>query len=255
MMTSLDTIQQDFQNFVLGQLDETGMLPHIAATSGLATRARLSIYYDAYRIRLREALSEAFDKTHRYLGDDLFYELCAAYIEQHPSQKRNLRWYGAQFSDFLAQQLKDYLVVSELAAFEWALSLAFDAEDQVILTLADLATLDEAAWGTIGFHCQASVHFLDTYWNSVPIWLALNEEQTPPVAMKGDVSVSWLIWRKQLQPHFRSLSGAEHQALLGLCAGHSFSDVCTVAATNNPDVTEQIAGWLHTWVTEEVFSR
>ncbi|MDY7539994.1 DNA-binding domain-containing protein [Undibacterium sp. RTI2.1] len=257
-------LQQEFQDFILGPQADTAFSQHIGHPSGrsdFATDARLAIYYDAYRLRLREALSDAFDKTHRYIGDDLFHQACHAYCQTHPSLSRNLRWYGAKFPTFLKNYLSDYPIAAELAEFEWLLSLAFDAEDQPVLRLSDMATVAPEDWAQIGFVCQASQHFLHARWNSVALWMALGEQaqqkvqqQSPPDPVYSEEGTVWLIWRKDLQAHFRSISAAEYTALTGLNEGQSFAEVCETAAEKNPDSTMQIAGWLQTWLNEDLLS-
>ncbi len=268
----LAPLQQAFQEFVLGQQDEAAILPQIATRPGLSCAERLSIYSNAYRIRLRDALSEAFDKTHRYLGDDLFYAAAAGYINANPSQWSNLRWYGASFPAFLQQYLPEHPVVAELAAFEWALSLAFDAQDQAILPLSALAQVQEHEWESIGFVCHASVRFLPLHSNCVAIWLALaaamdavdamdaseanDEYAAPPEPSWQELAQPWLIWRKNLQAHFRSLSQPEYLALSGLQAGQGFAEVCAMVAEiepkTAPESEAQIGQWLQTWLSEEV---
>lgn len=258
MTLSLAPLQQAFQEFVLGQRDAGALAQHVATRPGLGTDERLSIYFNAYRVRLREALSETYDKTHQYLGDELFYAASADYIAQNPSHTPNLRWYGAAFPAFLGNYLPEHPVLAELAAFEWTLSLAFDAEDQPLLALADLAQVQPEDWEHIGFACHASVHFLPLHSNCVAIWLALSEEEqaaAPPIATWQTTPQPWLIWRKNLQAHFRSLSDAEYQALRGLQAGQSFAAVCGAAVENAGDddgQTQAIATWLQTWTGESV---
>jgi len=256
MSAGLRAIQGEFQDYVLGgDREQPAIAGLIAAQSGLPARDRLAIYYDAYRIRLAEALAEAFDKTYSYVGDTAFAELCGGYIERHPSQFRNLRWFGDHFAAFAAEALPDHPVVAELAAFEWALGLAFDAADAPVLTLQDLQTLDPEAWETIGFALHPSLQLLSMQYNTPAIWLALGKEETPPDAVPGEEACTWLVWRKELQPHFRSLTAYEADALRGLAAGRSFSDVCAAAAeASEDDITGQIAGWLHTWLSESVLT-
>ena len=252
-------LQQEFQDFILGPQADPAFSRHVGNSSGrsdFATDARLAIYYDAYRLRLREALSDAFDKTHRYIGDDLFHQACHKYCQTHPSLSRNLRWYGAQFATFLKTDLSDFPIASELAEFEWLLSLAFDAEDQTVLKLSDMATVAPEDWAHIGFVSQASQHFLHAHWNSVALWLALGDQrqQTPPDPVYSEEAAIWLIWRKDLQAHFRSISAEEYTALTGLNEGQSFAEVCAIATEKNPDSTAQIAGWLQTWLNEGLLS-
>jgi hypothetical protein len=253
---SLQRIQDQFQHYVLaGDRENPAIAALIDDQYGLAVRERLAIYYDAYRIRLKDALAEAFDKAYTYVGDETFAELCSGYIDRHPSHFRNLRWFGDQFAAYVAQSLPDYPMVAELAAFEWALGLAFDAQDAPVLSLQDLQQLDASAWENIGFSLHPSLQLLPLHWNVPAIWLALGKEEAPPQAVTGEAACNWLIWRKELQPHFRSLTSFEAQALQGLAQGLSFSDVCSAAVESaEEDITEQIAGWLHTWVNESVLT-
>jgi hypothetical protein len=256
MSAFLQTVQSNFQDYVLGASKEQ---PAIAAlinnNFGLPADDRLAIYYDAYRIRLAEALSEAFGKTHAYVGDETFDALCRGYIDQYPSRYRNLRWFGDEFPAFVAQSLPEYPVVAELASFEWALGLAFDATDAPILSGDGLQQLGESDWERIGFTLSPSLQLLALHWNAPGIWLALEKEESPPDAVSSEEACTWVIWRKDLQAHFRSLDPYETLALRGLAQGHSFSSVCAQAAElSEHDITPQIAGWLHSWMTESVLS-
>ncbi|MBI1771135.1 MAG: putative DNA-binding domain-containing protein [Burkholderiales bacterium] len=252
-MNVTQTLQSDFQEFILGQRDATSMHQHLAETPGLERDARLDIYYQAYRLRLRDALSEAYSKTHSYLGDDLFHQACAAYIETQPSRFRNLRWFGDKFAALLRKQFADHPQVAELAQFEWALGYAFDAPDHHILGLPELATVSD--WETVGLRTSSSLQFISMRWNSVAIWLALNEDSTPPTPTSIDSTekpATWIIWRKQLQAHFRCLGTEEAEALRQLGIGQRFADVCEHAADKNPDIASEIGGWLQTWVVDEL---
>ncbi|MES2934466.1 MAG: DNA-binding domain-containing protein [Pseudomonadota bacterium] len=255
MTSSLSQLQDDFQRYVLDpQADSTRIGSAIARQFGLKTDDRVAIYYNAYRIRICEALSEAFNKTHSYLGDDLFGEMALAYLQQTPSTTRNLRWYGATFPHHLAQALPEFPLVAELAAFEWALSTAFDAVDEPVLTADAMRNLGELDWDSVIFQLQASVQCLPLRWNTAAVWLALDQDQTPPDAIELDAPVDWLIWRQQLQAHFRSLDSYEAAALRGLQAGKSFAAVCEQAMgdAGEHDIMPKIASWLQTWLKESV---
>ena len=254
---SLARIQGQFQQYVLaGDRDQPAIADLIDQSHGLAARDRLAIYYDAYRIRLKEALAEAFDKTYSYVGDELFADLCSGYIDTHPSHFRNLRWFGDRFSVFVAESLPEHPVVAELAALEWALGLAFDAADAPVLEMAALQQLDASAWEDIGFVLHPSVQLLPLHWNAPALWLALGKEEAPPEAVEADEPLTWLVWRKELQPHFRSLDRFEAGALRGLAAGRSFAEVCGEAAelAGSEDITGRIAGWLSAWICESMLT-
>ncbi|MFZ6875911.1 putative DNA-binding domain-containing protein [Undibacterium sp. Di27W] len=251
-MHNTQTLQDNFQEFILGQRDAASMHSHLAETPGLDRDARLDIYYQAYRLRLRDALSQAYSKTHAYLGDELFYEACASYITAQPSPFRNLRWFGDKFALHLRAHMTEHPQVAELAQFEWALGTAFDAEDHAILGLPDLATISD--WETVGLRTSSSLQFLSMQWNAVAIWLALNDDATPPAPTCTPEPATWIIWRKQLQAHFRSLVTEEAEALRQLSRGQRFAEVCEEAAEKNPDIANEIGGWLQTWVVDEMLA-
>jgi len=255
-MQSLQRIQTQFQEYVLGANAETpAIAASVADQFGLAAERRLAIYYDAYRLRLAEALSEAFDKTHAYVGDDTFAELCAGYIDKHPSQFPNLRWFGGEFAALVAGRLPEHPVVAELAAFEWALGLAFDAADAPVLLPEHLQQIAAEEWETIGFAMQPSLQFLPMHTNAAAIWLALEKNEVPPAVATSELPCTWTIWRKELQPHFRSLDAFEALALQGTAQGKSFSAVCeTASETADSDITPQIAGWLQGWLGEAMLA-
>jgi hypothetical protein len=258
MKPTLAGIQNDFQEYVLGRTsDNPAIKSAILNQYGLNADDRLAIYYDAYRIRMREALSDTYGKTHGYIGDDMFAEFSTGYLQAYPSHSPNLRWYGQRFSVYLQQVLPDHPVVAELAAFEWALSLAFDAPDAPTLTIEDMQVLQPEQWETLGFHLHPSLQFLPMHTNATAIWLAMEQDLTPPDAVVSENPEHWLIWRKQLQSHFRSLDQYETKALQELRRGDAFSAVCDAAneSAGEQDITPKIAGWLQTWLHDELLGK
>lgn len=254
---ALATLQQQFQDFLLqASPDGSAIRAAVASQPQLPAEDRLAIYYNAYRIRLREALDDAFEKTGLYLGDDLFAQVCDAFVASHPSTVRNLRWYGQQFPAFLEQELEQHPQVAELAAFEWALGLAFDAEDATVLCADDLRHLAPEDWADITFTAHPSVQMLDMHYNAVAIWQALDQDAAPPDPVHSAAARHWLVWRKVLQPQFRSMDGVEAGALRGLAQGRSFAEVCEASADEGEtgNATAQLAACLRTWLNEAVLT-
>ncbi len=273
-MSSLATLQADFQHYVLSDIAGAGrpqadgavaaaavdadsgeVRPAIAAAVreqfGLDAMARLAIYHNAYRARLREALGEAYDKTWSYLGDELFAELADGYLQAHPSSFRNLRWYGAEFAAHLARALPEHPCVAELARLEWALGLAFDAADTPAVAAADVAGLAPQAWEEITFRLHPSTCLLTMAWNTVALWQALGAGREPPEAVAAALPVAWLVWRHAQQPHFRSLDAGEALALRRIGRGDSFGAVCAAAGAEQ---LAALAGQLQHWLAQEVLS-
>lgn len=255
---ALPVLQSQFQDFLLDpERDETAIGPAIANQSGLPVSERLAIYYNAYRIRLREALDDSYPKTGVYLGDDLFAQMAAGYIDAYPSQLPNLRWFGQHYPVFLATALDAHPQLADLAAFEWALGLAFDAADAPVLCADDMRHLAPQAWAGVGFTLHPSAQMLELHSNAVAIWLALDKDEEPPEPEHTAEVQHWLVWRRDYQPQFRSLSAFEAQALRDVRQGLSFAAVCAAAGErgDGDDAAVKMADCLRSWLNEALLTR
>jgi hypothetical protein len=246
---SLSGLQVAFHDHLLNRPSDFAQ--EVVDGGRITIEHRLHIYHNAYRARLLENLQDAYEKTWAYLGDETFETTARAYIEVTPPNHRNLRWYGATFPDWLAGQFPDDGDVAELAMVDWQLRKAFDGPDATPIGADKLTGLAPTEWETIGFQLTPTLHISPLLYNSVPIWHAIDQEQTPPASEKL-AEPSWLlIWRKGWQPHFRTIGAVENAALQQLQKGTPFSEVCT-ALTNQFSETEaatvaaeSLLVWLH----------
>lgn len=257
MSAALERLMARFQAALLGGDAEVESFQwEIADGAGLDPAARIGIYRHAYCARLEQALAGSFGKTHAYLGDALFHKLAMDFIAATPSRHASLRWYGADFPEWLRTQLASYPVVAELAGFEWALARAFDAADARVLTAEGLQHIAVQGWDGVGFVLQPSAQLLSLAWNGPAIWLALEHGNAPPAAAQTAQAVTWLVWRKTLQAHFRSLDANEADALQCLQRGDSFATVSQRLADRyaDTDVLHEITAWLYGWLDEGLLS-
>lgn len=114
---SLD-LQTHFQDYLMH--DDEHISTAIVHAEDINSEERLSIYYDGYRLRLIEALSEDFSTIEAILGEDEFAEICEIYIHKHPSEFKTLRHFGIYFADFLKNYQRDDFLdfLSEMAVLE-----------------------------------------------------------------------------------------------------------------------------------------
>ncbi len=246
---TLAHIQDSLQTYLLGDAEERDrVLPLLQDGYGISRELRLVVYHNAYRSRLQEALGNVFERTWAYLGDDAFAAACARYIEAHPSTWRNLRDYGADFPAALRETMPADPEVAELAAMDWSLHIAFDAQNAPLLDHSKLAALSEKDWASASFGFHPSVSMAVFEWNAFEIWHALDQHQTPPLARRLARPTALLFWRSELVSRFRSLAEAEYAALRDLAAGASFAAICE-------RVTPEQAGvWLRAWIADELLS-
>lgn len=250
-MIELGKLQAAFQAHLLDQDSEIDC--EIVAYR-IGVQQRLHIYHHAYRARLLENLKDAFEKTWSYLGDEQFDAAALAFIAQHPPRERNLRWHGAEFPAWLGLRYPLDADVAELAVMDWQLRRAFDGANSKTLQLADLTQLTPEQWENANFCFAPTLHLSELDFNSVDIWRALDEETLPPPATKLTQPCWLLIWRKEWQPHFRSIDEIEYWALARLLAGATFAEVCSLLHDRWPDhdTAKLAAQFLATWLEDQL---
>ncbi|KTC98150.1 DNA-binding domain-containing protein [Legionella erythra] len=256
-MTNLAAIQRQLQAYLLAQDADIGGHPLedlIVSTPTVPARTRARIYKEAYQSRLLEALSNNFPCLKRYVGDEAFQRFGAGYADQNPSSYRSIRWFGHQFPAFLSDHLNDeYRVVVELAEFEWAMALAFDAEDLPAVTINEMALIPPERWENLHFTTHPSLQTLALSWNAPTLWEALNQGKPPPAAVKQDRQ-SWLLWRQEYLNHFYLMAPDEAWAMGALQQGLVFGEICMGLCRwhNENEVGIRAAGLLQKWVQSQM---
>jgi hypothetical protein len=255
-MSALRELQDDFQAYILRA--PNAAIARVVDAGNLAAEERLRVYADAYRLRLLEALETDFVALRAYLGSDDFTALGEAYIAASPSTHYSLRYFGGQLTDFLARTrpYSDAPLLAELAALDWALSAAFDAADDPVLTVEDLATVEAADWPNLAFRAHAALNRLDLHWNATAIWRAADGGTALPAPERAGTAVPWAIWRQNLQTFFRSLAPHEAYALDVLRRGDSFADICAGLCEwfDPSDAAPTAAGLLKQWIVDGMLS-
>ncbi len=259
MMTHLSQLQSDFQAYLLDANKGAAFAKKIVNDKKVGAKTRLGIYADAYRLRIIEALANSYPILKALLGDDLFEQAARLYIDQCPSTFRNMRWVGDQMSAHLQANYPQYPIAAEMATFEWALGLAFDAEDTPILGLQDLASIPPENWAELTFKFQPSMQLFTFKYNVLRVWQALNTEETPPKVTQ--INEPCMVWRKDLNSHYRSLDLAELQAIQLVISGVSFGDLCEKLQENGDTeiatgeaATMQAAQYLSAWLENGVLT-
>lgn len=256
---TLAQLQQGLQAHLLAEepaVGPQGFSSHLAifhgTCHGISPARRLAIYHHAYRARLVQALRDSYGHTLSYLGDDWFDTEARGYLVAHPSDHANLRWFGAHLAHWLRQRHPKDGEIAELAQLDWTLRLAFDGPDATALALHDLAQVPPDAWACIGFVFHPTLQRLRLQHNTLALWQALDQDDTPPAGVRLDETLQVVVWRQGLSPHFRSVDAFEAAALQGLQAGAGFAATCETLAARfvGHDVASAAGGLLRRWVEE-----
>lgn len=257
-MSHLPHLQNAFQGFLLHANDADDIANSIVSDAKASSQQRLDIYAHAYRMRLSETLEQDFEALHTLLGDDQFHALCLSYLQAHPSQHYSLRYLGQHMSSFLRTHdlYARQPVLAELAAFEWAMTDAFDAADSKVVSLHELAGFAPEQWGELRYSAHPSVQRLELWWNVTDIWRATRQGEEPPAPQRGELGATWLIWRQELKTYFRSLSIEEVWAWQAACAGHNFGEICNGLCqwVNEETIPATAASLLQRWINDGLIS-
>lgn len=247
-MSRLAAIQDAFQERLLNGSD--------TILAYLGGGARLLKAYDyAYAARLAEVMAKDFEYVHTLLGDDGFDEAARAYIAAHPSAFRSIRWVGHAFADWLrtTSPWDEAPMLADMAAFEWALGLAFDAPDAARLDTATLAAVPPAQWAGLRFDVHPALSLLDITWGVVDFRQALEEGRDPggpPEALS--TPQTWAVWREPetLTVRYRALGAHEAVVARALAAGLPFSALGDAAAQagDAEDAAVRVAAYLRHWI-------
>lgn len=249
-MNDLAQLQQQFQQFILSS--QAGIKKSIVQTESVSVDTRLAIYKEAYKLRLIECLTVSFPAVHSYLGTEAFSDVCERYIEAYPSTYRSIRWFGDRLAELFSSYYdKKYSFLAELIDFEWKMTLVFDASDQLVVRVADMVTVPAEAWGDMTFTFHSSIQRVNYFWNAVPLWQALVNDEDLPEVYQGTQITSWILWRApDYMNQFCSLSEQEAWALDTLIAGLSFGQVCEGLCQWMPteEIEMQAASYLKNWI-------
>jgi len=214
----------------------------------------MSLYGNAYTLRLKEALTTDYERLHSYLGDELFETLMQHYIVSYPSHHPSLRYFSQHMVDLIErlEPFNQLPEVAEIARIEQAFADSFDAANCQSVTLDQLAELEPETWATLTLCFHGAVQLLPQRHNSFQIWQALSREEAPPLKTASDTT--WLIWRQDLVSRYRALESAELAALTIALSAGSFADVCAALLEhfNEQETPQQAVGYLQQWINDQM---
>lgn len=256
-MTRLAELQSQFESFLL---DHDRRIERLTVgTDRLPASNRLAVYANAYHLRLLEVLGDDFPGLKAFMGDEAFDRMGRAYIIACQSDHPSVRWFGRRLAAFLRDTptYRDQPFLAEMAAFEWTQGEAMDAADSAAVAVDELGAINPESWPVMTFTFQPALRRLDLEWNVPAVWQAIREESPPPAPARAGQAIAWLLWRSNLEVHWRSLDEDEAWSLDAACGGDPFGALCEglLARTHDDQVPLLAAGYLKRWVTDELVAR
>ncbi len=253
----LKDLQSKFKDAVMLGKEEP-FLSEIQEGGKIGPEQRLYIYVQAYKARLVEVLAEDFPVLHSMVGDDMFEEICVRYIDKHPSTHPSLRYFGAHMAQFLRStaSYKDIIPAIEMAEFEWAFNDVFDAPDEDVITVEQVAAIQPEAWTTLRIKLQPSFRIHLFKWNTPAVWSTVTEGlEKPMTPQEYPVQSHCIQWKKELGCYFRTIDEDEAEVLKLACEGKSFPELCELLfEAYGEHASHRAAELFRTWVMEGLVS-
>jgi len=254
-MNRLRELQMRFQDYLIGVNEDIEQ--DIVSSEDALAEHRLGAYYNAYRIRLIDILAVDYSAIEKHLGREEFENLALDYLKIFPSQHPSVRWFGAHFSEYLEKHCErdDSEFLAELASFEWAQGLVFDADNETeLFQLEDIAQVPPESWPTLTIEFKPALQWLDLYWNVCPYSVAIDAGEASPEPHCEEIPVRWLLWRKNRNPNWRSLEVHEAWAVEAAHQGANFAEICEGLCewVSEDQVAMAAAGFLKQWIDDEL---
>lgn len=249
-MSSLQALQQQLLQAVLA--DTTPALDSLRGDQRAQASTRLDIYRHGYRVRLRDALAVEYPGL-GLMARRRFQPLLQDYVEAHPSGHYNIRWHGAGLAAFLdyGRPWRDRPELAEMARLDWAISTVFDAADEPVLGLADMAVIPPESWPSLTLVPQSNLQLVETRYNIEAFRRAADRDLARPRLRQYSTPRTLLVWRQDMAVHYRSLDQDEITVLREALAGKPFAELCeSLEPFHGEDAAmERMALMLHGWVT------
>ncbi len=216
----------------------------------------LEAYRYAWRARMHEALRSNYPVLHRVLGDEDFAAIADRYLAAEPSTFRSIRWFGHRLDAHLRADPDSlpHPAVADMARFEWAVCEAFDGPDVVPMAAEALAALAPEAWPALRLGLHPTCRMLDLEWAVAPIWreLAEADDSNHQAAPPEPLAHTLLVWRRDLQPQWRSVEALEAGLLKALASGLDFSALCALAgeAVGDETAAATVVQYVRQWLAE-----
>ena len=201
---------------------------------------RLGVYRNAYWSRLAGVLRVNYPVLAKMLVEEEFDSLACEYATQYPSRSYSIRWHGRHFDRVMPDA-----GLADLARMEWALGIAFDAADARVVDMAYLQQHPVEQWSELPLALHPSVQVIDMAYNVEAQWEAVKRDETPgPFQPKAH---ALLVWRKDLQAHWRIASVEEGAALKALAKEGTLQAACEAVPE---EVAGEVGTWFAIWVQE-----
>jgi hypothetical protein len=228
---------------------------------GPAPNDRLSVYANAYFVRIHDCLRRDFGALARALGPAAFHDLVKCYLMVEPPWHPSLRYAGRNLARFLETEPFASIFArrcpygADLARLEWAFCDAFDAADAPVLEREELSAVAPETWGSQRLKTTSSLAVLTLGFPVHSLRERFDHEEetetweAPPALEPAQTLVR--VWRREETVYYRAVSALEAVLLRALQRGEDLGALCEHVAgeVGERAAAGQAARFLESWLS------
>ncbi|MGY0399901.1 MAG: HvfC/BufC family peptide modification chaperone [Ostreibacterium sp.] len=254
----MSNFYDDFEAYLNGE--NSSITEQIITNAKGNSVERMGIYRDAYSLRLIDILYGDFPTIYEILGTDTFLEIAKDYLVKYPSNSFTVRYFGQHLAKYLHEEkpYADFPYLWQIADFEWSKGTVFDAPDTPLFTLEDLASIPPQAWEKVTFTFVPAMTHLVYDYNVPQIWQAVENDTQDNEPVMLDNPMPWVMWRKNLNPHWYSMDADENWFFMQARQGMNFTELCNGLSqwiTDEEKIPVRAAEIVRRWINEIMLVR
>ncbi|MGK2857084.1 MAG: HvfC/BufC family peptide modification chaperone [Thermoanaerobaculia bacterium] len=237
------------------EIEPAGLVEVILPSKTLSAEQRLGVYHDMYILRMIEALEFDYPGLAHHLGHAQFHRLVESYVAAHPSRSYTLNRLGDRLPEHVASldHFPRRAMLADLARFELAITLVFDAAHDEALTPAEIVAVPAEAWPEIRFRPTRAMRLLRLDYPVDDYLQAIKRNERPASLRK---SPRWLlVFRNDLSVRQVALPRREWTMLDAICRGLALADAVETISGIRPRLSEtELFAWFREWTRMGLFS-
>lgn len=202
-------------------------MPGLCGDGVADTASRLDVYRHGYRARLQQSLRAEYPGL-ALLAGDRFTPMLEQYIRSRPPSHFDIREHGRELPAFLGRTppWSARMQYSQMATFERAISTAFAAPDEAVLSRTELSACAPERWPDLRLKLACHVREVSITCNVEAIRRAVDADAARPRLRRYGKARSLLVWRGACAVHYRLISPFEQCLLEGLRQQRSMAELC-----------------------------
>lgn len=227
----------------------------ILPSQRLSPEQRIGVYHDMYMLRMVEALEFDYPGVAQLLGHVRFHRLVEGYVGAFPSRSYTLNRLGDHLPEYIAalDVMPRRALLADLARFELAITLAFDAAQSSTLSPEAILAVPAEAWAEARFRTIDALQLLRVDYPVDDYLQSIKQGGTRPPLRKA---TRWiLVFRSELAVRRVALSKREWTMLEALREGLTLPDAVDRLSAFRPRISEtELFTWFREWTRMGLFS-